>query len=381
MVKWAETAQGNRYPAHQKIMGYHVTITRAPKREDEEGQPIKGLPKITKAEWFESLKKDPTLILRNDVSEGCIQWTGISSANREQTESTSDEGAAFLFWSDGEIYSKNPSEPLIGKMVEIAALLNAQVFGDEGEEYFAEGEIRGPTENGQDPRISAESRGDCSVADPKRGLKVCSTKKMELFVEKLHFFYEGDNGDVSLDRLAFDPDRSIYELEVTFTPDHSSKSKVTESSWLVRAEGLKVHRVSRDAKEQHVGGKVYFGSDHTLLKPYAEAQAELVISGSGIHDSFPVLSKLMDSYPAIMGQWISMDPFLSKDFRSILRRGNGSLASGPITLMQEWKKVVSHFGFITDLNVTKKKVDSSPSALVFGVCFIVADKFGAAQLK
>ncbi len=38
-------------------------------------------------------------------------------------------------WAQGNIYTKNPDEPILRKMLQIAQHLNAFVQGDEGEVY------------------------------------------------------------------------------------------------------------------------------------------------------------------------------------------------------------------------------------------------------
>ncbi len=372
-------------------MGYHVTITRSPEREDDEGRPIKNLQTITELEWLESRKKDPTLISRDDIAQGCIQWIGTESAEwkgqeeyRELKLRFRDSQEGLLFWSDGEIYSKNPTEPVISKMIEIATLLNAHVLGDDGEEYLFGGEIRPPAYNAQDlGNRPAPQNNHCAVSDAKRSSTTCSAEDMDLFIEKLRFFYEGDNGETVLDRLDYDPGHSLFELEVSFVPDHWSKKNESKSTWLVRAEGVRTQRVTRDAKEQHVGGKVYFGTDHPLLKPYTEPRAELSINGSGITaemvDTFSL--KLIPAMEATIGKWwYPLDAFFSKDYRTVLRRNQGMFAVGPESLLKEFEKVFLQYGLTAELKIMGGEDRPSPHALVFGMCFIVADNFSAARL-
>ena len=45
---------------------------------------------------------------------------------------------AWVDWFKGNIYTKNPDEALIGKMVHIARALHATVQGDDGEIYQRE---------------------------------------------------------------------------------------------------------------------------------------------------------------------------------------------------------------------------------------------------
>ena len=42
---------------------------------------------------------------------------------------------AWLDWDHGDIYTKNPDEPILAKMLLIASALGAKVQGDDGEFY------------------------------------------------------------------------------------------------------------------------------------------------------------------------------------------------------------------------------------------------------
>ena len=41
----------------------------------------------------------------------------------------------WLDWFEGDIYTKNPDEPILAKMLGIASSLGAKVQGDDGEVY------------------------------------------------------------------------------------------------------------------------------------------------------------------------------------------------------------------------------------------------------
>ena len=88
-------------------MGYHVTIIRA--------VPI---------------KRDEVIALASDSGE----WEYDSEQGALVSQHDSTEGAA-LWFSDGEIWTKNPSEETITKMISIADKLKARVRGDEMETY------------------------------------------------------------------------------------------------------------------------------------------------------------------------------------------------------------------------------------------------------
>jgi hypothetical protein len=100
-------------------MGYDLHITRKANRSDDEGD------SITPEEWLAVLDSDSELSRATDTGDDTLAgaWKGDS-----------------LFWfHDGEITCKNPDEPIIRKMVAIAQRLGANVQGDDGEVYRADG--------------------------------------------------------------------------------------------------------------------------------------------------------------------------------------------------------------------------------------------------
>ena len=98
-------------------MGYDFHITR---RKDWSSQGSD----ITAQEWLAYVENDPELSLAKQNGDYFVRWSG-SSRNAEP----------WLDWYKGNIYTKNPDEALIDKMVAIAAALDAQVQGDDGEIY------------------------------------------------------------------------------------------------------------------------------------------------------------------------------------------------------------------------------------------------------
>ena len=96
-------------------MGYDLHITRKANWSDDEGD------SITPEEWLAILDSDAELSRATDTGDDTLAgaWKGDS-----------------LFWFDnGEITCKNPDEPIIRKMVQIAQRLGANVQGDDGERY------------------------------------------------------------------------------------------------------------------------------------------------------------------------------------------------------------------------------------------------------
>ncbi len=98
-------------------MGYDLHITRREHWADA-GDDISG------DEWLTVVATDPELQLQVENGPYFAVWSQHSS-----------EGDHWLSWSDGQIDTKNPTNALIDKMVEIARELGAEVQGDDGEIY------------------------------------------------------------------------------------------------------------------------------------------------------------------------------------------------------------------------------------------------------
>lgn len=99
-------------------MGYDVHITRAENWSDNQGC------EITAAEWHSVIDTDPEL-----------RPAGYNGPHLAIWEAHPSNDEAWLDWCDGNITTKHPDEPLLRKMVEIAARLDAKVQGDDGELY------------------------------------------------------------------------------------------------------------------------------------------------------------------------------------------------------------------------------------------------------
>ncbi len=99
-------------------MGYDLHITRKTFWADDNG------PVITAEEWLAYVATDSQL--RLDTS---------SKRHRVTLAIQSRYPDSWLEWFEGDIYTKNPDEPILAKMLEIAAALKARVQGDDGEIY------------------------------------------------------------------------------------------------------------------------------------------------------------------------------------------------------------------------------------------------------
>jgi hypothetical protein len=103
-------------------MGYDLHITRRKNWSDTGND-------ISPPEWLACVEKDPELTLSPENGLYFVQWSGKSR-----------DPNPWLDWDQGNIFTKNPDEPLIEKMVAIATELRAVVQGDDGEIYGAGGE-------------------------------------------------------------------------------------------------------------------------------------------------------------------------------------------------------------------------------------------------
>jgi hypothetical protein len=99
-------------------MGYDLHITRAELWADNEGR------EISADEWHALVDADPELELAGYNGPHFAFWTAHPT-----------DPEAWLNWSSGNIETKNPDRPLVGKMIEIAGRLEGRVQGDDGELY------------------------------------------------------------------------------------------------------------------------------------------------------------------------------------------------------------------------------------------------------
>jgi hypothetical protein len=99
-------------------MGYDVHITRAENWVDNDDH------KIEASEWLALIESDPDLRLAGYNGPHFAIWDGHPV-----------EDEAWLDWRGGNIETKNPDDPLLRKMIEIAGRLDAKVQGDDGEFY------------------------------------------------------------------------------------------------------------------------------------------------------------------------------------------------------------------------------------------------------
>lgn len=124
-------------------MGYDLQITRAGCGVNGASMPIEA------EEWLEVVWADPELELVEGMGSYFARWSG---------ESTLEE--PWLDWSQGSVFTKNPDQALVGKMIRLATGLSARVVGEEGETYSIGPEGGVVLEEPQtDPAIAAAPRG------------------------------------------------------------------------------------------------------------------------------------------------------------------------------------------------------------------------------
>lgn len=112
-------------------MGYDLHITRREQWSDKGND-------ISSEEWLAVIAGDPELHPTTECGPFFVVWSGPSSLAHP-----------WLDWSDGQVFTKNPDESLIDKMVEVARKLRAEVQGDDGEVY------KGGMDRSQAERISS----------------------------------------------------------------------------------------------------------------------------------------------------------------------------------------------------------------------------------
>lgn len=103
-------------------MGYDLHITRAAFYYENDGR------WITAEEWLRFVEEDSELRLAGYNGDFFALWSGKSQYPD-----------AWFDWYKGNIYTKNPDDPMIDKMVEMARKLNAKAQGDDGEIYVGGG--------------------------------------------------------------------------------------------------------------------------------------------------------------------------------------------------------------------------------------------------
>ena len=99
-------------------MGYDLHVTRS----EDWSRPVGG--EITPAEWSQLVEADPQL--RRDEQSGphAVVWTDDAGSLR-----------GWFDWYQGSIFTTNPDQATVSKLLEFASHFGARVQGDGGELY------------------------------------------------------------------------------------------------------------------------------------------------------------------------------------------------------------------------------------------------------
>lgn len=101
-------------------MGYELRITRRDFYNDDHG------PEISSKEWLAVVDNDEELHLDAENGPYFAKFIGDCRYGR---------GKGWFDWANGCIFTKNPDEAILAKMLKLAEALNAKVQGDDGEIY------------------------------------------------------------------------------------------------------------------------------------------------------------------------------------------------------------------------------------------------------
>jgi hypothetical protein len=99
-------------------MAYELHITRAEMFMFNDGA------HITPEEWMAIVNQDPELVQNISGGQYFANW---------QSEYAPPD--AWFDWYEGNVFTKNPDRMVLGKSLDIAYWLGAQVQGDNGETY------------------------------------------------------------------------------------------------------------------------------------------------------------------------------------------------------------------------------------------------------
>lgn len=116
-------------------MGYELHIKRIENPKQGEVQ------QITAEEWLALVASDDELDLNPDNGPHFAEWSGSSTHERP-----------WFDWSEGSIHTKYPDRAMLGKMLQMAAKLDAIAEGDDGELYTSPSDV--PTNLTNEPETT-----------------------------------------------------------------------------------------------------------------------------------------------------------------------------------------------------------------------------------
>ena len=101
-------------------MGYDVHITRSTNWSENQGQ------EISSQEWMALVAADSELTLDPSNGPFAVRWS-----------------TTWFDWFEGNVFTCDPEQVTVGKMIELAGRLEAVVQGDNGEFYESARQWRG----------------------------------------------------------------------------------------------------------------------------------------------------------------------------------------------------------------------------------------------
>ena len=119
---------------------------------------------ITLAEWASLLADDDTMrmdgVAEVDLPDGSTLRTENEGLAVWTDYAGNEDGGnqAWFDFRDGAIVIKNPDQDILAKMLEIAAMLDAKVVGDEGEEYETPTDHGVPTRGAMQKMLSVQRK-------------------------------------------------------------------------------------------------------------------------------------------------------------------------------------------------------------------------------
>lgn len=133
-------------------------------------------------------------------------------------------------------------------------------------------------------------------------------------------------------------------------------------------------------------------SEHPVLLPFAEQVTDLYFY-SASPNPMATVGALLESHREIVGSWIPFERFLNvlpKRLSQLLTASSGQLASGPVSLMEAYSRVLGEHGIHSSMlpnrspafwDGEKWVVSSAPlRALILEDSYVVAEKFDAQRV-
>jgi hypothetical protein len=159
-----------------------------------------------------------------------------------------------------------------------------------------------------------------------------------------------------------------------------------EQHWRVECFGVRDHLL----RGEFFGLQVV--SEHPVLLPFAEQVTDLHFY-SASPNPMATVGALFERHRELVGSWIPFERFLNdlpKGLSQLLAASSGQLASGPVSLLEAYSRVLGEHGIRSSMlpsrppkfwDGEKWVVSSSPlRALIFESSYVVAERFDAQKV-